>query len=151
MPPWGVNGGHPAQRSRKVLVRTDGSREVVPAKCDRIQVAPGDLLHFITWGGAGWGDPLERDPHLVAADVRRGLVTSEGAQSHYGIVITAENQVDDEATTAKRAELRSRRDELPIFNFGPSVDELRQKCQEETGLEPPRQPVFNQLAEPMHR
>ena len=29
-------------------------------------VVPGDVLHFVTWGGGGWGDPLERDPELVA-------------------------------------------------------------------------------------
>ena len=45
----------------------------------------GDLLHFVTWGGGGWGDPLARDPELVGLEVRRGLVTGEGAR-RYGVV-----------------------------------------------------------------
>ena len=45
----------------------------------------GDLLHFVTWGGGGWGDPLARDPDLVGLEVRRGLVTADGAR-RYGVV-----------------------------------------------------------------
>ncbi|MFE3448989.1 hydantoinase/oxoprolinase N-terminal domain-containing protein [Nonomuraea sp. NPDC059194] len=43
-----------------------------------VPVSPGDVLHFVTWGGGGWVDPLERDPELVGLEVRRGLVTVEG-------------------------------------------------------------------------
>lgn len=62
--PWGANGGTPGGRSRKELLRKDGSRELLPSKCDRIQVQPGDVLHFDTWGGGGWGDPLARPRSL---------------------------------------------------------------------------------------
>ena len=51
-----------------------------------MKVFPGDVLHFVTWGGGGWGDPLERDPALVELEVRRGLVTDEGAR-RYGVVV----------------------------------------------------------------
>src|SRR5690606_29308402 len=84
--PWGVNGGLPGQRSRKTLIRPDGTREVLPSKCDRIVVRAGDYLEFDTWGGGGWGDPLAREPEKVALDVARGLVTREGAR-RYGVVI----------------------------------------------------------------
>ena len=57
-------------RSTKTLVRKNGARENIPSKCDRINVEPGDVLHFNTWGGGGWGDPLKRDAEKVAADVR---------------------------------------------------------------------------------
>ena len=38
-------------------------------------VKEGDVLYFNTWGGCGWGNPLERDADLVAFDARRGLVS----------------------------------------------------------------------------
>ena len=68
--PWGVNGGLPGQRSDKLMVRADGSEQWMVSKCDRIAVAPGDTLYFNTWGGGGWGDPLERDAEQVALDTK---------------------------------------------------------------------------------
>ena len=84
--PWGVNGGLPGARSRKLLVRADGSEELLPSKTDRVKVEPGDLLLYETWGGGGWGDPLERDPAKVAFDVEAGLVSEDGAR-RYGVVM----------------------------------------------------------------
>ena len=79
--PWGVNGGTPGARGTKWVERADGTREVLPRKCDDVPVCAGDVLHFVTWGGGGWGDPLERDPELVALEVRRGLVSAEGRRA----------------------------------------------------------------------
>ena len=139
--PWGVNGGAPGQRARKILERADGSRTVVGNKVDDIAVGPGDCLHYITWGGGGWGDPLQRDPALVALEVRRGLVTAEGAR-RYGVVLDDNGAVDAETTAKLRESMRGARDEdLPVFDFGPDLDTLRAHCREETGLpapEPPR-------------
>jgi N-methylhydantoinase B len=141
-PPWGVNGGEPGGRARKELERADGTRSVVPNKVDSIEVAAGDQLHFITWGGGGWGDPLQRDPELVALEVRRGLVTRDGAR-RYGVVVTEAGQVDAEATRALRDELRAARgNAAPVFNFGPSIAQLRASCEAETGLPAPTQPVW---------
>src|SRR5437763_44869 len=81
------------------------ARQVLPAKCHDVPVAPGDVLHFVTWGGGGWGDPLARAPDLVALEVRRGLVTPQGAR-RYGVVCTTGDdplldiEVDVEATEA---------------------------------------------------
>ena len=135
--PWGVNGGRPGVRSRKELIRSDGSRQVLPAKCDRVDVRPGDQLDYITWGGGGWGDPLTRDPGLVARDVRRGLVTPQGAVA-YGVVLDADNKVDAAATSALRAEAGAARGEPGLFDRGPAIDRLREACLAETGLPAPR-------------
>jgi N-methylhydantoinase B len=139
--PWGVNGGLPGMRSRKILERVDGSREHLPSKCDHVRVAEGDALHYITWGGGGWGDPLERDPALVAKEVDRGLVTAEGAR-RYGVVLTADGAVDEAATTDLRDRMRVERGEVEVFDFGPAIDELRTRSMEETGLPAPQPPVF---------
>jgi N-methylhydantoinase B len=37
-------------------------------------------------GGAGYGDPLRREPELVARDVRAGLVSEAAAREAYGVV-----------------------------------------------------------------
>ena len=44
-----------------------------------------------TGGGGGFGNPLDRDPVLVAQDISYGYVTREGAERDYGVVITAED------------------------------------------------------------
>jgi len=141
--PWGVNGGEPGQRARKVLERVDGSTEIVGNKQDGIEVKEGDLLHFITWGGGGWGNPLERDPELVGLEIRRGLVTVEGARS-YGVVANEKGQIDGDATDSLRASMAATGSkEDGLFNFGPDIDTLRANCQKETGLPAPLQPVWD--------
>jgi N-methylhydantoinase B len=139
--PWGVNGGEPGQRSRKELVRVDGSRQVLPSKCDRVQVKSGDLLFFDTWGAGGWGDPLQRDPAKVLLDVRRGLVSVHGAR-RYGVVLDTET-VDQPATTALRAGMAATRPPIGLFNRGGTLAELKERCQAETGLPAPVTPVWN--------
>ncbi|MFK7751320.1 MAG: hydantoinase B/oxoprolinase family protein [Sedimentitalea sp.] len=140
--PWGVNGGEPGMRSTKRLVRTDGSEENIPSKCDRIAVNPGDILHFNTWGGGGWGDPLQRDADLVLLDVKRKLVTENGAK-RYGVVI-ANGQINAQATEKLRADMARARGDQPLFNRGfTSLDELKARCLSETGFEPPKAPVFH--------
>ena len=139
--PWGVNGGRPGKRSTKLMVRNTGESEWMPSKCDRVKVSPGDILYFNTWGGGGWGDPLERDPATVALDVRRRLVSPEGAK-RYGVVITTDNKVNDTATAELRRQLSSSRGKIELFDFGGSVEELKTKCLSDTHLEPPTTPVF---------
>ncbi|MEH6590968.1 MAG: hydantoinase B/oxoprolinase family protein [Halioglobus sp.] len=140
--PWGVLGGETGLRSTKRLVREDGSSDWLPAKVDGIKVKVGDLLYFNTWGGGGWGDPLERDAQLVKQDVDRRLVTQQGARP-YGVVIDDSGAVDVDATEALRAQMRTERDDdIPVFNFGGEVEDVRARCLEETHLPPPVNPTF---------
>lgn len=146
VPPWGVNGGHPGMRAKKVLERADGTTEIVGNKVEDVPVKEGDLLHYITWGGGGWGDPLERDPEIVGLEIRQGLVTPEGAK-HYGVIVDENGVVDADATNKLRAEMKASRGELPLFDYGPSIDDLRANCEAETGLAAPIQPVWNEAFE----
>lgn len=141
VPPWGVNGGKPGARARKILEKADGTQVVVGNKIEDFHVEAGDILHFITWGGGGWGDPLERDPALVAKEIRQGLVTAEGALG-YGVVIAADGSVDAAATEALRTKMRAERGAVPVFDFGPSIEALRARSMEETGLPAPEQPKW---------
>jgi len=142
--PWGVNGGLPGRRGRKTLVRVDGSKETLPSKCDRVAVCKGDLLQYDTWGGGGAGDPYERDPERVLADVKKGLVSVEGA-TRYGVVIGEDRAVDKRATDTLRSELTGNRGAPSLFDFGGSIEEIKARCLEETGLQPPSKPEFSRV------
>jgi N-methylhydantoinase B len=138
--PWGVNGGTPGQRSTKLLKRADGSQQILPAKCDGVEVKKGDLLYFNTWGGGGWGDPFLRDCNRVLDDVNRGLVSIEGAK-RYGVVIV-DGVVDQQQTTSLRATLTEKRGATQLFDFGGTIEEIKARCLEETGLPAPETPSF---------
>ncbi|GAA4050663.1 hydantoinase B/oxoprolinase family protein [Parerythrobacter jejuensis] len=138
--PWGVNGGDPGERATKIIEKPDGSKTVVANKKDGLEVEEGDLLHFITWGGGGWGDPLERDPELVGLEIRQGLVTANGAL-RYGVVADEDGKIDTAGTEKLRSEMRETRGEQKLFDFGPDLDTLRENCLSETGLPAPVAPV----------
>ena len=138
--PWGVNGGTPGQRSTKILKRADGTQQILPAKCDGVEVKEGDLLYFNTWGGGGWGDPFLRDCNSVLDDVNRGLVSIEGAK-RYGVIIV-DGAVDQQQTTTLRADLSEKRGDTQLFDFGGTIKEIKARCLEETGLPAPETPRF---------
>ena len=154
--PWGVLGGEPGARSTKTLVRysqdqENPPREALGSKQDHIRVSDGDVLEWVTWGGGGWGDPLKRDPETVALEVRRRLVTPEGAK-RYGVVLGSDTSVDEQATEELRKKVQAVRafETSPdVFNRGGTWEELKARCLEETGLPPPKAPWEVPLRGPM--
>ncbi|MCU0491787.1 MAG: hydantoinase B/oxoprolinase family protein [Chloroflexaceae bacterium] len=139
-PPWGNVGGMPGSRSTKILVKTDGTRHVLPSKCDQVQVEPGDQLIYRTAGGGGWKDPLSRPAEFVQRDVRYGLVSQEKAERDYGVVLDAQLEIDYAATETKRAAIAEARGEVKGFDFGPPLEALIANAETETGLPAPRKP-----------
>jgi N-methylhydantoinase B len=135
--PWGVLGGEPGERSTKLLRRADGTEEVLPAKCDEVAVAPGDMLVYRTAGGGGWKDRLDRPVEAVARDVSFGLVSRGKAERAYGVVLRDDGSVDEEATTAERDRQRTERGPAKDFDFGPALEETLAACEAETGLPAP--------------
>lgn len=143
--PWGLRGGKPGQRSRKVLYRRQSGNttpEILPSKCDHVRVDPGDLLEWVTWGGGGLGDPLTRPAEKVALEARRKLVTVEGARRGYGVVVSPEGFAVNEAETDElRTQMRLERaqlgEEAPVYDRGGSIEELSRTAVEETGLQAP--------------
>ncbi|KAK1060148.1 hypothetical protein LTR74_012066 [Friedmanniomyces endolithicus] len=142
--PWGVRGGKPGSRSKKAIHRSDGKGgvtvELLQSKCDHVKVKPGDLLEWQTWGGGGLGDPFTRIPELVALEVRRKLVTVEGAKANYGVIINPSTlELDEMATETLRADAEKAEagKEMPLYDRGGTMEELVRNCKEETGFEPP--------------
>ena len=131
--PWGVDGGTHGQTSEKTLIRTDGTEESLPSKVENVPVEAGDRLVFRTAGGGGLGDPLDRDPAVVAREVRRGLVSEDAAREAYGVVLGEEDTVAEDATADRRETIRERREEPPEFDYGPlpEYDDLAEQIAEE--------------------
>jgi N-methylhydantoinase B len=125
---WGVNGGRAGQPFR---VEIDG-REMEGLVDDQ-PVRAGEVIRIRTTGGGGWGDPLDRAPEKVGADVRDGKVTPGAARDHYGVVLTGvarngpagtDPAADLEATVALRARMRAERGQAPFFDRGPGYARL---------------------------
>jgi N-methylhydantoinase B len=74
----------------------------------QLELEEGDVQYVRFMGGGGYGDPIDRDPALVLADVRLGLVGQVSAHGIYGVVAEGA-AVDEEATAVRRREIRTER------------------------------------------
>ncbi len=99
-PARGRDGGHSGAPGRGGL----RSGAVIRAKGEQL-IPAGDLLIWETPGGGGYGDPRERDPVAVLHDLRLGFVSPAAAREIYGVVLTADGDLDEAATAARRARL----------------------------------------------
>jgi N-methylhydantoinase B len=101
--PWGLEGGAEAA-GNSIGIRRNGRWEMdLPnAKIFNVRLNRGDAYMMQSGGGGGFGDPMERDPALVAEDVREGYVTRAVAQNVYGVVLTPEGDIDAVATNLRR-------------------------------------------------
>src|SRR6185503_7731874 len=69
----------------------------------RQTVAGGDVIRLELPGGGGFGNPAERDPEQVVADVAHGLYTRDAAERDYRVALTGDGTVDRGRTAALRA------------------------------------------------
>jgi N-methylhydantoinase B len=102
--PWGLEGGSPGRSARAFILRKDGTREELPSK-KMIVLHPGDQLWEYIAGGAGYGDPLERDPAAVLSDLLDGKIAST---EDYGVVLTPDGTAVDEVKTKHARDARRR-------------------------------------------
>jgi N-methylhydantoinase B len=121
---WGLKGGL-AGAPFRVTVDPGGSDErVLTGLVNDHPIAAGELIRIETTGGGGWGDPLERDPQLVALDVLQGKVTRP---EDYGVVLVYRDEVprvDGGATEALRNRIGAERGEPPFFDRGSGYTRL---------------------------
>jgi N-methylhydantoinase B len=74
------------------------------------QLRPGDVVTMDAAGGGGYGDPLEREFHMVEMDVIDGYVSIQKAKEDYGVVINPETrELDLEASKQLRKSLKKSR------------------------------------------
>ena len=89
-PPYGIAGGHPGVPSANTLIDRDGEHEVPTMPMKSFIARRGDIFRMVSAGGGGYGDPRERDPAAVRADVREGKLTRAAARDLYGVDITGD-------------------------------------------------------------
>jgi len=99
----GALGGEPTPNSRSFLTR-DGKTEKIHGH-RLYQLKPGDIILKISGGGAGVGNPAERDPELVRMDVVKEFISIEKARETYKVVIDPVTlEIDQEKTNLLRAQ-----------------------------------------------
>ena len=94
--PWG-QAGQPGS----LVINEGHPREHRLGKIDMLEVKSGDIVTFRTPGAGGYGDPMQRAPEAVLADVEAGFVTADHARRAYGVAL-CDGQIDHEATAALR-------------------------------------------------
>ncbi len=115
VPPFGLFGGTSAWPI-STYVQRDGRMIMdwpVPGKVGSYPLKRGDLFVVETNGGGGYGDPLDRDPQRVIADVAMGYITPRKAEEIYGVVLLKE-RLDAAASSERRRELRVSRLRLAL-------------------------------------
>jgi N-methylhydantoinase B len=116
----GLAGGYPGCNASGLVVRDanvldlpaspaemTGEREF--AQWGEFVIREPDVLYQHYQGGGAYGDPLARDPALVAGDVREGVVSRAAAAEIYGVVLDGKGTPDSKATRTRRLELRGAR------------------------------------------
>ena len=84
----------------------NGDSHNIGAKPGEFELNAGDIFEYTWQGGGGFGDPLQRDPELVRADVVNGAITHACSETIYGVVLNGESHdIDVEATNALRGKL----------------------------------------------
>ena len=101
--PQGVLGGKDGGVN-KVQIEHNRQTYIPPhlSKDQNIHVQAGDTICVSTPGGGGYESALQRIPELVRKDVQRGYYTIRQAQDLFGVVLTSDGVVDDNATKKLR-------------------------------------------------
>jgi N-methylhydantoinase B len=82
----------------------------VGAKPGSFKITRDEVFAYLFQGGGGYGDPLQRDPDLVALDVAEGFVSAAAADEFYGVALAPNGgNVDAETTAQKRRAARRAR------------------------------------------
>jgi N-methylhydantoinase B len=110
LPAFGVLGGRSGAPVGSWIGRQSRIEEFdTPGKVAGHAVEEGATVVIRSAGGGGYGDPLERDPERVAADVREGYVSPEAAADVYGVLLQSSGELDSAATLCRRKQLRASR------------------------------------------
>jgi N-methylhydantoinase B len=95
-------GGAKGRTGQFVLQPGTVHQAKMASSFSEVSVDPGTTIRVETPSGAGYGDPLEREPERVLADVISGKVTEAAAHQDYGVILRS-STIDHEATRAERA------------------------------------------------
>jgi N-methylhydantoinase B len=94
----GQQGGGPTPLNKAYVLRKNQKIDITEPHLP-MDLQAGDHLITLTGGGAGVGDPAERNPEVVRQDVRNELVSIEAAHDLYKVVIDPMTLEVDYSTT----------------------------------------------------
>ena len=80
--PWALAGG--MEPDANTVIAFPGTGKETRMSTKRVPVKAGERVTVLTAGGGGHGSPRERDPALIAEDLRDGFVSEESARRDYG-------------------------------------------------------------------
>jgi N-methylhydantoinase B len=86
------------------LAARPGVEQPVDHKGPLLMLGPDSVIEWTGANNPGYGDPLARDPQDVARDAGHGWLDRDAATRVYGVVWSAEGDVDGAATMAARAQ-----------------------------------------------
>jgi N-methylhydantoinase B len=86
------------------IAEVSGRTEELQLRQENFVQHPADVYSVIWTAAGGFGDPLERDPARVEADVENGDVSADAAKAIYGVVVG-----DASATALERDRQRFKR------------------------------------------
>ena len=106
---WGFDGGQPASGNKLIYAPGTPQEEGVSLMRAGYPIRQGVPLDYHQGGGGGVGNPLERNPEAVMADVRAELMSIARARAVYGVAIRvvdadlAEYAIDMDETARLRS------------------------------------------------
>jgi len=122
--------GETPRDARELLEQVDSGAltvenlEIWKTDCPELALEHNDLFVDAAGASGGWGDPLDRDPALVIADLDSGMCPDYAFVSNMHGVVAVQRadgswQLDAEATAAKRVQLRAARldESLPVEDW----------------------------------
>jgi N-methylhydantoinase B len=70
----GVLGGKDGAPHDYTLLAPDAQPRKLKSKEVGVVIPSGSVIHVLSSGGGGWGDPAQRDPAARAKDAAEGLI-----------------------------------------------------------------------------
>jgi N-methylhydantoinase B len=104
----GLFGGDGGRLASYIMNPGTTEEQKLEAVFSEMPLPPRAVIRVETPSGAGFGDPLMREPECVLADVIADKVSDEGARRNYGVILENGN-VDLEGTRVLRARLQEER------------------------------------------
>ena len=105
IPPEGAAGGAPGRTGDIVINPGTPGEKHLPTRYADYPLRAGDVFRLDTPGGGGLGNPFEREPAKVLADVIQGYVSPERAAIDYGVAVVPQGRswtVDEKQTAQLR-------------------------------------------------
>ncbi len=82
LPPWGINNGKEGRANNVTVIKKDGGKFNMPKKSG-YKLEKGDRITFLTGGGGGYGDPLNRETSMIKNDIKQGYLSVEYVEKNF--------------------------------------------------------------------